>query len=67
MCYENTIQPLPNGGPMIIYGYQSGQNLKIISCIKDRMYLHKKYYAYLSNVVDKNSKTKEIKKHALGM
>ena len=61
MCYEKAIRlNLPNGEKMIVYGDKSGENLRIISCIKAQKYLHKKCQAFLAHVVDKNKEAERI-------
>lgn len=61
-CYTKVVSIiLPNGETLTIYSDKSSQNLKLVSCIKPRKYLHKKYYTFLAHIVDKKSEVKEIK------
>ncbi|KAL4579703.1 hypothetical protein LXL04_015862 [Taraxacum kok-saghyz] len=61
MCYEKAVRlNLPNGDQMIVYGDKSGENLRIISCMKAQTYLHKKCYAFLAHIVDKSKESKKI-------
>ena len=40
MCFEKAVRlNLPNGDTMIVYGDKSGDNLRIVSCIKAQKYL----------------------------
>ncbi|XP_071727615.1 uncharacterized protein [Rutidosis leptorrhynchoides] len=61
MCYEKTINiPLENGETLIIQGEMSGSKLNIISCIKTRKYLMKRYQAILAHVKEVKPKEKRI-------
>lgn len=62
LCFEKAIRlPLPNEVALVIYGDKSGKELRIVSCIKARKYLQKRYGAFLAHVVDTKKKGKEIK------
>ncbi|KAL8260066.1 hypothetical protein R6Q59_028019 [Mikania micrantha] len=45
---------------MRIYGEKPCRGLKIVSCIKARKYLRKKYYAFLAHVVEKKPEKKAV-------
>ena len=61
MCFEKALRlNLPNGDTMIIYGDKSGDNLRIVSCIKAQKYLLKKCPAFLAHIVDKSKEEKKI-------
>lgn len=61
LSYDKELRlSLPNGKSLMIYRDMSSGNLRIISCMKVQKYLHKKYYAFLAHVVNKEER-KEIK------
>ncbi|KAD4180372.1 hypothetical protein E3N88_28963 [Mikania micrantha] len=61
VCSEKLIRiPLPSGETMRIYGEKPCRGLKIVSCIKARKYLRKKYYAFLAHVVKKKPEKKAV-------
>ncbi|KAL4565786.1 hypothetical protein LXL04_029892 [Taraxacum kok-saghyz] len=61
MCFEKAVRlNLPNGDTMIVYGDKSGDNLRILSCIKAQKYLQKKCPAFLAHIVDKSKEVKKI-------
>ncbi|KAD3640129.1 hypothetical protein E3N88_29352 [Mikania micrantha] len=45
---------------MLVYGEKPCRGLKIVSCIKARKYLKKKYYAFLAHVVEKKPDKKAV-------
>ncbi|KAD4889428.1 hypothetical protein E3N88_21501 [Mikania micrantha] len=61
VCSEKLIRiPLPSGEMMQVYGEEPCRGLKIVSCIKARKYLKKKYFAFLAHVVEKKPEKKAI-------
>ncbi|KAD0254408.1 hypothetical protein E3N88_44556 [Mikania micrantha] len=61
VCSEKLIRlPLPSGEMMQVYGEKPCRGLKIVSCIKARKYLKKKYFAFLAHVVEKKPEKKVI-------
>lgn len=62
LCFEKPVcLPLTNVKSLIVYGNKPKNNLRIISCLKVLMYLHKKCDAILAHVIDKKSMGREIK------
>ncbi|KAI3724108.1 hypothetical protein L2E82_35874 [Cichorium intybus] len=62
MCYERRIRlHLPDDKTLVVYGDKPSTNLRIVSCIKARKYLHKRYDAFLAHVVDQKKEVKSIK------
>jgi hypothetical protein len=62
MCHEKAVRlKLPNGDQLIVYGNKPAEKLRIISCVKVRKYLQKKYYAFVAQVGDTKEKEKEVK------
>jgi hypothetical protein len=61
MCFEKAVRlNLPNGDKIIVYGDKSGDNLRMVSCIKAQKYLQKKCPAFLAHIVDKGKEVKKI-------
>lgn len=54
--------PLSNRKSLIIYEDKPSKNLRIISYMKSRKYLQKKYYAFLAHIVNKKDDMRKIKK-----
>lgn len=52
--------PLPNGESSTVFNDKPSRNLRIISCMKAKIYLQKKYYAFLAYIVDKKNDKKRI-------
>ncbi|KAI3499634.1 hypothetical protein L1887_35438 [Cichorium endivia] len=62
MCYERGIRlHLPDDQTLVIYGDKPSTSLRIVSCIKARKYLQKRYHAFLAHVVDEKKEVKSIK------
>ena len=62
MCYERGIRlHLPDDKTLVIYGDKPSTSLRIVSCIKARKYLQKRYHAFLAHVVDEKKEVKNIK------
>ncbi|KAI3708813.1 hypothetical protein L2E82_38286 [Cichorium intybus] len=61
MCYERGVQlHLPNDKTLVVYGDKPNTHLRIVSCIKARKYLQKRYLAFLAHVVDEKKEVKSI-------
>ncbi|KAL7604912.1 hypothetical protein Lser_V15G16039 [Lactuca serriola] len=62
MYYEKAIQlNLPNNETLVIYDAKPDTNLQIVSCIKAQKYLHKRYHAFLTHVMDEKQEVKDNK------
>ncbi|KAI3750191.1 hypothetical protein L2E82_20820 [Cichorium intybus] len=62
MCYERGIRlHLPDDKTFFVYGDKPSTSLRIVSCIKARKYLQKRYHAFLAHVVDEKKEVKNIK------
>jgi len=62
VCYEKAIRlNLPNQETLIIYGDKPSSIVRVVSFIKARKYLHKKYQAFLVHVVEKKHETPAFK------
>ncbi|XP_071687982.1 uncharacterized protein [Rutidosis leptorrhynchoides] len=61
LCFDKTISiPLENGETLVIQGEKGGSKLNIISCIKTRKYLMKRYQAILAHVKEVEPEEKRI-------
>ncbi|KAI3492741.1 hypothetical protein L1887_42593 [Cichorium endivia] len=62
MCYERGIRlHLPDDKTLVVYGDKPSTSLRIVSSIKARKYLQKRYHAFLAHVVDEKKEVKSIK------
>ncbi|KAD7477365.1 hypothetical protein E3N88_00501 [Mikania micrantha] len=61
VCSEKLIQiPLPSCETLRVFGEKPCRELKIVSCIKVKKYLRKKYHAFLAHVVEKKPETQTV-------
>ncbi|XP_076886935.1 uncharacterized protein LOC143536941 [Bidens hawaiensis] len=62
VCFEKYIRiPLDDDRILRIFGEKPSKGLKLMSCTQAQKYLHKKYVAFLANVVEKKQEKKTIK------
>ncbi|KAD3639980.1 hypothetical protein E3N88_29203 [Mikania micrantha] len=61
VCSEKLIRiPLPSGETLRVFGEKPCRELKIVSCIKVKKYLRKKYHAFLAHVVEKKPEKQTV-------
>ncbi|KAD2805506.1 hypothetical protein E3N88_38883 [Mikania micrantha] len=61
VCWEKLSRiPLPSGETLRVFGEKPCRELKIVSCIKVRKYLSKKYHAFLAHVVEKKTEKQTV-------
>ncbi|KAL4583754.1 hypothetical protein LXL04_008337 [Taraxacum kok-saghyz] len=54
LCFEKAVRlNLTNEDTMLVYGDKSGDNLRIVSCIKAQKHLQKKCPTFLDHIVDR--------------